>query len=165
MRSINEESKTDEEQTESSEAKNRKRAWRGKEVQRRHEPRKNYIRVSKFAVWPPDPGKSSPCFSLRLQASAILSPCSEFWFSIKNIWLLHPPKTFFFEKSQHDKIVYNDTLTICIKRLFNSWNCGFVTWRSLRHMTLYDIKWRHITPYCVICQTSLNVIWLIFLWL
>ena len=113
---INKESKIDEEQTESSE--NRKRAWRGKEVQRRHEPRKNDIRVSKFAVRPPDLGKQSPCFSLPLQASAILSPCPEFWYSIKNIWLLHPPKTFFFEKSQHDKIVYNDTLTICVKRLF-----------------------------------------------
>ena len=29
--------------------------------------------------------------------------------------ILHPPHIFF-QKSQHDKIVYNDTLTFCIKK-------------------------------------------------
>ena len=39
-----------------------------------------------------------------------------FWSSTKNIWLLHQPKAFFFEKSQHNKRVFNETLTNCIKK-------------------------------------------------
>ena len=42
----------------------------------------------------------------------VTSPRPAFWSQIKNIWLLHSPKTFFFKESQHDKIVYNDTIFI-----------------------------------------------------
>ena len=34
----------------------------------------------------------------------------------KNSWLLHSPKNLFLEKLHHDKIVFNDTLTICIEK-------------------------------------------------
>ena len=56
------------------------------------------------------PHKTVSVPSIRLQAFAILSPRPTFWSPRKNIWLLHPPKTFCFKKSQHD------TLTICIKK-------------------------------------------------
>ena len=52
--------------------------------------------VSWFAEWPPSQSKSSPCLTLRLQASAPLSLHSAFLSSaITNIWLSNPPKSFF----------------------------------------------------------------------
>jgi len=60
-------------------------------VQKRHEPRMKLFRDS-----------------------TILSPLPAFW-SPKKIFGFNIHQNLFFEKSQYDKIVYNDTLTICIK--------------------------------------------------
>ena len=84
--------------------------------QRHHEPRKNDIQASRFAEWPPGPAKLSPCLSIRLWASAIQSPRPTFWSWLNKNSAFTSTKNLFFEKSQHDKIVQNDTLTICIKK-------------------------------------------------
>ena len=81
-------------------------------MERRSEPRKNYLQASRFTEWPPGPSKRSPCFLLRLQASAILSPRPAFWSQIKKYLAFTFTKNFFFKESQHDKIVYNDTIFI-----------------------------------------------------
>ena len=61
---------------EKGERKEKKREGVGRTegMQRHHEPRKNYLKASTFAEWPPGPVKTSSYLLLRLQASVILSP-------------------------------------------------------------------------------------------
>ena len=84
-------------------------------VQRRHDPRKNDLRASRFAELPPGPAKPSPSLRDVTKTPAILSPRPAFLVSNKKYLAFTSTKNLFFEKSQHDEIVYNDTLTICIK--------------------------------------------------
>jgi len=77
--------------------------WTNEGVQRRHEP---HTITSEPPDLENDLQTPSWCLSLRLRASTILSPCPAFYIHHKS----------FFKKSQHDKIVYNDTLTFCIKK-------------------------------------------------
>ena len=85
-------------------------------VQRRHDPRKNDLRVSGFAELPPGPAKLVSQPPWRHQASHHSVSTPRILDPIKNIWLLFPPRTFFFKFSTW----WNSSkwyINICIKKL------------------------------------------------
>ena len=51
--------------------------------------------ASRFAKLPPRQSKSSPCLTLCLQASAILTPRPAFLSPKTNSWIIHPAKSLY----------------------------------------------------------------------